>query len=113
MKLSSSNFPTFTFSHRLWNRLSKRTFTDSKWKAPVSSAEGTSRKEKLFSRVPPVRISSPLRLKPEVVIRCSPVAAVSIATLFVLSRLQNGVMRRVIGQYDGFCQIGASRSFII
>src|SRR5579884_4557998 len=38
--------------------------------------------------------------------------AVSMATLSVLSRCQLGVMRKVTGQYDGFCQIGESRSFI-
>ena len=65
-----------------------------------------------FSSVPPVRMSNPLRLKPLVVSRCSPVGALSTATLFALSRLHDGVMRRVIGQYDGFCQIGASLSFI-
>ena len=36
----------------------------------------------------------------------------SIATWLVLSRCQFGVMRNVTGQYDGFCQIGESRSFI-
>src|SRR6266478_3943073 len=108
MKLSSSNFPTFTFSHGLLKRLSNRTLADSKWKAPVSSEEGTSRKVMFFSRVPPVRMSNPLRLKPVVVIFCSPVRAVSTGTLLTLSRLQYGVMRNVIGQYDGFCQIGAS-----
>ncbi len=30
IKLSSSNFPTFTLSHGLFRRLSKRTFADSK-----------------------------------------------------------------------------------
>src|SRR5215471_18574268 len=111
MKLSSSNLPHFTLSQGLWNKLSKRTLADSKWKAPVSSEDGTRRNEMFFSRVPPVRISRPLRLNPVWESPATP-EGVSAAILFVLSRLQNGVMRNVIGQYDGFCQIGESLSFI-
>src|SRR5882724_1527622 len=35
----------------------------------------------------------------------------SIPKLFVLSRCHCGVIRKVIGKYEGFCQIGESRSF--
>src|SRR5579884_2810120 len=111
MKLSSSNLPTLTLSQGLWKRLSNRTLTDSKWNDAVSSDEGTSRKEMFFSSVPPVRMSRPLKLNP-VWSRPATPLAVSAAILLVLSRLQNGVIRSVIGQYDGFCQIGASLSFI-
>src|SRR5215475_14039857 len=97
MKLSSSNLPHFTFSQGLWNKLSKRTFADSKWKAPVSSEDGTRRNEMFFSKVPPVKMSKPLRLKPVVAKLVTPLA-VSAEILLVISRLQNGVMRNVIGQ---------------
>src|SRR5260370_40377297 len=105
MKLSSSNFPTFTLSQGLWNKLSKRAFTDSKWKAPVSSEEGTSRNEMFFSRVPPVRMSSPPKLNPVVARPVWPLA-VSADILLMLSRLQNGVMRKRIGQYPRCFQMG-------
>src|SRR6266404_1850883 len=113
-KLSSSNFPSLTLTHGLWKRLSSLTLTDSKWKAPRLSDEGTSRKEIFLSSVPPVRISSPVKSKPvDVSLRIPGVpAGVSKEILSVLSRCQKGMMRSVIGQYDGFCHIGASLSFI-
>jgi len=45
-------FPTFTLTQPDLKRLLKRTFADSKWKAPALSAEGTSRKLMFFASVP-------------------------------------------------------------
>src|SRR6266849_3380162 len=115
MKLSSSNFPNLKLSHEVCKRLSKRTQADSKWNAPVLSEDGVSRNEMFFSSVPPVRISSPDRSKPCCVVPTCPLLTpppTSTATLLVFSRCQLGVVRNVTGQYEGCCQIGASRSFM-
>src|SRR5438067_925851 len=115
MMLSSSILPNLKFSQGLFNRLSKRTQADSNPNSPVFSMEGTSRKEMLSYNVPPLRMSMPDRSNPWVlslVSVVSPGTPVCTSTLLTLSRCQCGVMRNATGQYDGFCQIGESRSFI-
>ena len=74
---SNSNLPNLKFSQGELARLSKRTFADSNPTVPSpGSIEGTSRNEMFLAKVPAVRMSMPLRSKPEVLMVFSMVGLV-------------------------------------
>src|SRR5205823_10594895 len=98
---SCSNLPNLKFNHGDPQRLSKRTLADSNPTVPEpTSIEGTRRKEMLLARVPPVRMSMPVRSNPEVLIVCSPLGAESTGVRPALSKCQCGVIRIATGRSE-------------
>ena len=97
--------------------LSKRMNALSKWNEANGSEDKRSTNEMFFQSVPAVHRSMPERSNPwpvtcrETWEEGSPGVA-STGWLFVVSRCHCGVMRNVIGRYEGFCRMGESRSFI-